>query len=81
MIANNAAISREPVIFANVFIIGLMVWNLGPPTINGPDIVLKAAINVRIVIAKIVGFIVGRTILKRIVPCEAPIFFAASIVW
>ena len=34
---------------------------------SGPDMVLNAAINVRIVIAKIVGIMVGRTILKRIV--------------
>ena len=67
MIASSAAISREVVILANVRIIGLIVWKSGPPTIRGPDIVLSAAIKVRIVMAKIVGIIVGKTILKRIV--------------
>ena len=80
MIASSAAISLDPVILANVLIIGLIVWKSGPPTIKGPDIVLNAAIKVSTVIAKMVGFIVGSTILNKIVLWDAPIFFAASIV-
>ena len=45
MIASSAAISLDPVILANVLIIGLIVWKSGPPTIKGPDIVLNAAIK------------------------------------
>ena len=79
-LASSAAISLDPVILANVLIIGLIVWKSGPPTIKGPDIVLNAAIKVSTVIAKMVGFIVGSTILNKIVLWDAPIFFAASIV-
>ena len=63
---------------AKVLIIGLMVWKSGPPTIRGPDIVLSAAIKVRTVMAKMVGFIVGRTTRNTAESSEHPSICAAS---
>ena len=79
--ARNAATSLEKLDFANVIIMGLMVWKFSPPTIRGADMAPSPVRNVRMVIAKNVGFNTGMTIWKKILLPDAPIFFAASMVW
>ena len=79
MIAKSAAISLDPCHTRESLIIGVNCLEVRTTYDQRASCCAQSAINVRTVIVKMVGFMVGSMILNRIVLWEAP-YFAASMV-